>query len=121
MIDGLKLMVTGEELQTLLAQRMEQHERSAERWRRELERRPEEQTDEQPVLPEHMCADEAERHEWRVDVLGFIRDHIDASEVYRLGRGGSRLRRTPTGRTRIGCMLSLDTSDPRVVASIVIR
>ena len=85
MIDGLKLMVTGEELQTLLAQRMEQHERSAERWRRELERRPEEQTDEQPVLPEHMCAYEAERHEWRVDVLGFIRDHIDASEVYRLG------------------------------------
>ena len=85
MINGLKLMVTGEELQTLLAQRMEQHERSAERWRRELERRPEEQTDEQPVLPEHMCACEAERHEWRVDVLGFIRDHIDASEVYRLG------------------------------------
>ena len=85
MIDGLKMMVTGEELQTLLAQRMEQHERSAERWRRELERRPEEQTDEQPVLPEHMCACEAERHEWRVDVLGFIRDHIDASEVYRLG------------------------------------
>ena len=85
MIDGLKMMVTGEELQTLLAQRMEQHERSAERWRCELERRPEEQTDEQPVLPEHMCAYEAERHEWRVDVLGFIRDHIDASEVYRLG------------------------------------
>ena len=85
MIDGLKLMVTGEELQTLLAQRMEQHERCAERWRRERERSPEEQTDEQPVLPEHMCACEAERHEWRVDVLGFIRDHIDASEVYRLG------------------------------------
>ena len=85
MIDGLKLMVTGEELQTLLAQRMEQHERCAERWNRERERKPEEQTDEQPVLPEHMCAGEAERHEWRADVLGFIRDHIDASEVYRLG------------------------------------
>ena len=38
MIDGLKLMVTGEELQTLLAQRMEQHERCAERWNRERER-----------------------------------------------------------------------------------
>ena len=85
MIDGLKLMVTGEELQTLLAQRMEQHERCAERWNRERERKPEEQTDEQPVLPDHMCAGEAERHEWRADVLGFIRDHIDASEVYRLG------------------------------------
>ena len=32
-----------------------------------------------------MCTSEAERHEWRADVLGFIRDHIDASEMYQLG------------------------------------
>jgi hypothetical protein len=85
MIEGLKLTITGEELQTLLAQRMEDHERDAARWKREQARTPEEQTVEEPLLPDHMCANEAERHEWRVDVLGFIRDHIDSSEVYRLG------------------------------------
>ena len=117
MIDGLKLMVTGEELQTLLAQRMEQHERCAERWKRERERKPEEQTDEQPVLPEHMCASEAERHEWRADVLGFIRDpHRCFRECTRLSVSGSRLRRTTPGRTRSGCGLFLDTFDTRVVA-----
>jgi hypothetical protein len=31
-----------------------------------------------------MCENKAERYEWRIDVLEFIRDHIDASEVYRL-------------------------------------
>ena len=41
--------------------------------------------DRRSVLPEHMCTSEAERHEWRADVLGFIRDHIDASEMYQLG------------------------------------
>ena len=84
MIEGLKLTVTGEELQTLLAQRMEEHQRRAERWKREQARTPEQATDDEPLLPDHMCANEAERHEWRADVLGFIRDHIDSSEVYRL-------------------------------------
>jgi hypothetical protein len=28
--------------------------------------------------------DEAERHEWRADVLGFIRDHLESLQVYRL-------------------------------------
>jgi hypothetical protein len=36
-------------------------------------------------LPEHMCEHEAERHEWRADVLEFIRDRIESAEVYRLG------------------------------------
>ena len=44
-----------------------------------------EQTEDEPLLPEHMCEHEARGHEWRADVLGFIRDHIEAAEVYRLG------------------------------------
>jgi len=32
-----------------------------------------------------MCANEAQRHEWRAAVLGFIRDHIEPAEIYRLG------------------------------------
>jgi len=84
MIEGLKLTVTGSELRTLLQDRIEQHLRRAERWKREQARTPEEQTDEAPLLPEHIRENESERHEWRAEVLGFIRDHIDASEVYRL-------------------------------------
>jgi hypothetical protein len=85
MIDGLKLTVTGEELRTLLEQRIEDHLRRAERWKHEQARTPEQQTEDEPLLPDHICENEAERHEWRADVLGFIREHIDSSQVYRLG------------------------------------
>jgi len=30
-----------------------------------------------------MCANEAERHAWRADVLRFIRDHLEPAETYR--------------------------------------
>jgi hypothetical protein len=42
MIDGLKLTVSGEELRTLLEQRMDDHLRRADRWKREQARAPEE-------------------------------------------------------------------------------
>jgi hypothetical protein len=83
-IDGLKLKVMGNELRELLERRMHYHERCAERWRHEQTRMPEEETEDAPLLPDHMCANEQERHEWRRDVLAFIRDHIDASKTYRL-------------------------------------
>ncbi len=85
MIDGLKLTLTGEELRALLNERIASHERSADRWKHEQERKPEDQTEDEPLLPEHMCENECERHEWRAEVLEFIRDHVDPSEVYRLG------------------------------------
>jgi hypothetical protein len=86
MIDGLKLTVTGEELRALLQQRIDDHLQRATRWKREQARTSEEQTDETPLLPDHICENEAERHEWQADVLGFIREHIESSEVYRLGQ-----------------------------------
>ena len=64
---------------------MDDHLRRADRWKRKQARAPEEQTEDEPLLPEHICANEAERHAWRVEVLGFIRDHIDLAEAYRLG------------------------------------
>ena len=85
MIDGLKLTLTGEELRSLLNERIASHERGADRWKHEQERDPATQTEDEPVLPEHMCENECERHQWRAEVLQFIRDHIDPSEVYRLG------------------------------------
>jgi hypothetical protein len=85
MIDGLKLTISGEELRTLLEERIADHDRSAEHWRREQTRTQEDETEDAPLLPEHMCGNEEERHVWRAEVLGFIRDHIAAQETYRLG------------------------------------
>ena len=85
MIDGLKLTITGEELRSLLNRRIDSHRRSADHWQREQERTPDQQTEDEPLLPDHMCANEAERHEWRAEVIEFIRDHIDATETYRVG------------------------------------
>lgn len=85
MIDGLTLTISGEELRTLLEQRIADHQRRAQRWRREQNRTAADQTEDAPLLPEEMCENEAERHEWRTEVLGFIRDHIDSTETYRLG------------------------------------
>ena len=85
MIDGLRLTIPGEELRRLLEERIEDHRHRAEDWKHEQARTPEEQTEESPLLPEQMCENEAERHEWRADVLEFIRDHIEGGEIYRLG------------------------------------
>jgi hypothetical protein len=85
MIDGLKCTMTGKEIRTLLDERIRAHERGVERWNRELARTPEDQTEEAPLMPDHICENEAERHEWRGEVLAFIRDHIEPLEVYRLG------------------------------------
>lgn len=83
-IDGLKLKFTGTELRDLLEQRIQYHERCAARWKHEQERTKEDETEDAPLLPDHMCANEEERHEWRQEVLAFIRDHIDASKTYQL-------------------------------------
>jgi len=32
-----------------------------------------------------MCENEAERYEWHVEVLEFIRDRVEPAETYRLG------------------------------------
>lgn len=85
MVDGLKLTITGEELRSLLESRVGGHRRSAEHWKYEQGRTPEQQTDDEPLLPDHICANEAKRHEWRAEVLEFVRDHIDVDETYRLG------------------------------------
>lgn len=84
MIEGLKLTMTGEEIRAALGERIRVHQRREQHWRPEAERPPESQTEEHPLLSEHMCENEAEEEHWRVDVLTFIRDHIEASEVYRL-------------------------------------
>jgi len=84
MIDGLKLTFSGEELRTLLDVRIQEHVQRVERWRREQTRDPQDATEDEPVLPLHMCENEASRHHWRSLVLAFIRDHVETGETYRL-------------------------------------
>ena len=99
MINGLQLTIPGEEVRRLLEQRMEDHRQRADWWKREQARTPEEQTEDAPLMPEHICENEAERHEWRGEVLAFIRDRIESAEIYRLGeadlRFGELLPETP--------------------------
>ena len=87
MIDGLKLTFSGEELRKVLDQRIASHLRGAERWRRELSRTKDDETEDAPLVPDHICEHEEQKHLWRVDVLTFIRDHVDAQETYRVGAG----------------------------------
>ena len=84
MIEGLKLTMSGDELRTLLEQGMRRHDEEADRWTRETLRTTEDETEEAPLLPHHMCEHEAERHAWRASVLAFIRDHVVPGETYRL-------------------------------------
>jgi hypothetical protein len=84
MIDGLKLTMTGEQIGSLIEQRAVEHRTLATNWKREAARTLEDQTEDKPLLPQHMCEHEADRHEWRAAVLTFLRDHLDLSETYRL-------------------------------------
>jgi hypothetical protein len=83
MIEGLKLTMTGEELRDLLKSRADGHRGRAESWRREIPRGPAE-TEEALQLPAHIREHEADRHEWRAEVLDFLREHLEPLEVYRL-------------------------------------
>jgi hypothetical protein len=86
MIQGLQITIGGEELRGLLAERIQQHRRRADHWKTESARVPEEQTEEHPLLPDHMCEHEATRYTWRADALEFIREHVDPSAMYLLGQ-----------------------------------
>jgi hypothetical protein len=101
MIDGLKLTMAGAEIRKLIDERIDCHRRSIERWRRELARTAEEQTDENPVLPDHICENEIDEHEWRIEVLEFIRDHVKPTEVYRLAEGDLAFGELLTRKTRL--------------------
>ena len=84
MIDGLKVTVTGEELRQLLDSRASERRASAAEWQRQRERTGESATENEPLLPDHICANEAADQEWRAEVLTFLRDHVDPLETYLL-------------------------------------
>ena len=130
MIDGLKLTIPGEELRTLMEAQIQYHEQSAARWTREQERTSADETDDAPLLPDHLCEHEADWHGWRAEVLAFIRDHIEAGETYRLAATdlecGELLPRAPVSvtqdeyeqRNRIGFALERATKALEGVGSL---
>ena len=85
MFDGLKVTVTGEDLRTLIEQRVAEHQRQAARWTDEAGRTQADDTEEASLLPTHICENEAARSEWRAARLNFLLDHLDPSETYLLG------------------------------------
>jgi hypothetical protein len=85
MIEGLKVTMSGEELRELLDERAAECRESAAHWQRESERTSKDATVDAPLLPDHMCKNEAAHQEWRATVLDLLRERMDASEVYRLG------------------------------------
>ena len=85
MIEGLKLTMTGEEVRTLIERRAAEHRANAAHWKNEAARTVDDQTRDTPLMPEHICENEATRCEWRADRLIFLRDHFDPSETYPLG------------------------------------
>jgi hypothetical protein len=84
-VDGLKLTFRGEELRHCLDERIQVHHARADRWKAELGRTPEDQTEERPLLPSHMCENEAQEETWRAETLTFIREHLEPAAVYRVG------------------------------------
>ena len=85
MIEGAKLTLTGEDFRKLLGERIEQLMRRAQEWRADAERPNNERSGRAAWMPDEDCEDLARTWEWRAQRLEFIREHIDPSEVYRLG------------------------------------
>lgn len=85
MIDGLKVTISGTDLRVKLDERIHWHECRIAHYDRELKRTEEDQTEESPLLPEHMLEHERDEHRDRIEVLMLIRDHLVADETYRLG------------------------------------
>ena len=95
MIEGLRVDLTADELTRLLEERIEHHREVAadcdsRRIRLQAVVTPDpDDTDEQlaAALPAYVDNLErrAERHRDRADALEFLRDHLVAHEIYRLG------------------------------------
>ena len=84
MIDGLKLTFTGDELRRRLHEQAEAHRAAIARIKAEQCSGREPAID-CPLLPEHIVEEMIDRHEWRSEVLDFIRAHVERAETYRLG------------------------------------
>ena len=84
MIEGLKLHVRGEVLKARVEERIQQHEEAVTRYRKDQEMDPKDQTDEHPLLPDHILESMIDDRQERIAALELIRDHLVTSETYLL-------------------------------------
>jgi hypothetical protein len=82
MIDGLKVLMSSEELAQRLAERILWHQQTAKEYEEEL-RNP--GTDaEREATPEHVLEHEMREHQEQAATLTLLRDHLVPNEIYRL-------------------------------------
>jgi hypothetical protein len=81
-IDGLKLTMTGMQLQSNLAERIRWHQTEMDRMAEQLQAH---RSLVDAPYADRLLEDEIGRVRRRIDVLTFIQDYIVADEVYRLG------------------------------------
>lgn len=74
----------GEALKARVSERIARLEAAIERYRANIEMKPEDQTDDNPALPEHILESMIDEREKRIAALTLIRDHIVPGEVYLL-------------------------------------
>ena len=86
MIDGLKLLMRGEELRTRVSEKIERLQAAVEEYRKDLETDSEDQTEEQTWLPEHILEKMIDEREDRIHALTLIRDHVVSDEQYLLNQ-----------------------------------
>ena len=86
MIDGLKLTMTGALLKGKVAERIQDHQDTIRKYRKAMARTPDEETEDTPGLPEHMCEYEIDCCEYSIEKLTLILDHLRDDESYLLGR-----------------------------------
>ena len=89
MVDGLRLTISGDELCRLLSVREREHRTLEAAWRADLDADPGtggQGIDERAQLPAHIIDESIERHAWRARVLAVIREHVEPSEIYRIGQ-----------------------------------
>jgi hypothetical protein len=91
MIEGLKLAFPGAKLRELMDERILWHEGRIAHFTRELARRDTEGADQAAIVPTHMLEHERDDHLDRLHVLVLIREHLDATETYRLAESDLRL------------------------------
>lgn len=95
MIEGLRVTLGGDELVARLGARIDERHRDRDEWkekgvraRAEAEERLEDGdeplADDVKTSRERECAYQSAVHDWRAEVLTFLRAHVDPREQYRL-------------------------------------
>jgi hypothetical protein len=85
MIEGLRLTIDGNDMRMLLQQRIDELREQVARWSK-VASGEDDDSDDPVQIPQHICEYEAERLRWRVEVLEFLRDHLEPAETYLLGQ-----------------------------------